>query len=65
MKIEEVRHLSAEQIRKELDGAHRESMELRFKLATKQLVNHRQLPEMKKKIAQLQTVLRERALGIR
>jgi large subunit ribosomal protein L29 len=65
MKIEEIRHLSAEQIRKEMDGAHREFMELRFKLATKQLVNHRQLPEIKKKIAQFQTVLRERALGIR
>ena len=65
MKIEEIRHLSAEQIRKELDGAHREFMELRFKLATKQLVNHRQLPEIKKKIAQFHTVLRERALSIR
>ena len=65
MKIEEIRHLSAEQIGKELDGAHREFMELRFKLATKQLVNHRQLPEIKKKIAQFQTVLRERTLGIR
>ncbi|APV43563.1 large subunit ribosomal protein L29 [Dehalogenimonas formicexedens] len=65
MKIEEIRHLSAEQIKKEMDAAHREFMELRFKLATKQLVNHRQLPAVKKKIAQFQTVLRERALGIR
>jgi large subunit ribosomal protein L29 len=65
MKIEEIRVLSAEQIRKQLDEAHREYMELRFKLATKQLVNHRQLPEVKKKIARYQTVLRERALGIR
>lgn len=65
MKIEEIRALSAEEIRKQIDGAHRESMELRFKLATKQLVNHRQLPVIKKQIARLQTVLRERALGIR
>ena len=65
MKIEEIRVLSAEQIRKQLDEAHREYMELRFKLATKQLVNHRQLPAVKRKIAQFQTVLRERALGIR
>jgi len=65
MKIEEIRHFSAEQIKKELDDAHREFMDLRFKLATKQLVNHRQLPAVKRKIAQFQTVLRERALGIR
>jgi len=57
--------MSAEEIKKQLDGAHRELMELRFKLATKQLTNHRQLPQAKKKIAQLQTVLRERALGLR
>jgi large subunit ribosomal protein L29 len=65
MKIEEIRALSAEEIRKQLDGAHREFMDLRFKLATKQLVNHRQLPAVKKNIARFQTVLRERALGIR
>jgi large subunit ribosomal protein L29 len=65
MKIEEIRALSAEEIRKQLDTAHREYLDLRFKLATKQLVNHRQLPAVKKNIARLQTVLRERALGIR
>jgi large subunit ribosomal protein L29 len=65
MKIEEIRALSAEEIRKQIDGAHREFMDLRFKLATKQLVNHRELPAVKKNIARLQTVLRERALSIR
>ncbi len=65
MKIEEIRALSAEEIRKQIDGAHREFMDLRFKLATKQLVNHRELPAVKKHIARLQTVLRERALSIR
>jgi len=65
MKIEEMRALSVEEINKQLDGAHRQFMELRFKLATKQLVNHRQLPQVKKQIARCQTVLRERSLGIR
>ena len=65
MKIEEIRALSVEEIRKQLDGAHREFMELRFKLATKQLANHRELPRVKKQIARCQTVLRERSLRIR
>jgi len=65
VKIEEIRALSAEEIKKQLDVAHREAMELRFKLATKQLVNHREIPQVRKRIAQYQTVLRERSLGIR
>ncbi|KTB47477.1 50S ribosomal protein L29 [Dehalogenimonas alkenigignens] len=65
MKIDEIRAFSAEEIRKQLVAANREFMELRFKLATKQLVNHRQIPAVKKKAARLQTVLRERTLGIR
>ncbi|MEN8613761.1 50S ribosomal protein L29 [Dehalogenimonas sp. THU2] len=65
MKIEEIRGLSVEEIKKQLDGAHREAMELRFKLATKQLQNHRELPRVRKNIARLETALRERSLGIR
>lgn len=65
MKVEEIRGLSGEEIQKKLDESYRELMQLRFKLATKQLQNHRELPRLKKQIARLKTVLNERSLGIR
>jgi len=65
LKVEEIRALSAEELAKQLETAHQELFDLRFRLATKQLVNHRQIPMVKKRIAQLKTIMRERELGIR
>ena len=65
MKIEEIRVLSDEELAKQLGVAHRELFDLRFRLATKQLVNHREIPRAKKKIARLKTIIRERELGIK
>ena len=65
MKTSEIRALSAEDMKKQLGEAEKEMLDLRFKLATKQLVNHRQIPALRRKIAQIQTVLREKELGIR
>jgi len=64
LKIEEIRALSSEEASKQLEAAHKELFDLRFRLATKQLVNHRQVREVKKKIARLKTLMRERELGI-
>jgi len=64
LKIEEIRALSDEELTKQLEAAHRELFDLRFRLATKQLVNHREIPRAKKKIARFKTVMRERELGI-
>jgi large subunit ribosomal protein L29 len=65
LKVEEIRALSNEQLAKQLEEAHQELFNLRFRLATKQLVNHREITRVKKKIAQLNTIIRERELGIR
>ena len=65
MKVEEIRALSADELAKQLEAAHQELFDLRFRLATKQLVNHRQIRVAKKKIAQLKTLMKERELGIR
>jgi large subunit ribosomal protein L29 len=65
VKIEEVRALTTEELKKQLEEAHHELFNLRFRLATKQLVNHRELPRVKKKIATLKTILREREAAIR
>ncbi len=65
MKVEEVRALSPEELAKQLEAAHQELFDLRFRLATKQLVNHREIWRVKRKIARLKTIIRERELGIR
>ena len=65
MKVEEIRGLSSEELAKQEEAARRELFELRFKLATRQLVNHRQIREVKKTIARLSTIIREKELGIR
>jgi large subunit ribosomal protein L29 len=65
MKTSEIRALSEENMQKQLADAEKEMLDLRFKLATKQLVNHRQIPALRHKIAQLQTILKEKELGIR
>ncbi len=63
MKLTEIRALGNAELQKKLEEAHQELFNLRFKLATKQLVNHRELPKVRKKIARINTIIRERELG--
>ncbi len=65
MKVEEIRALGTDDLAKQLEEAHQELFNLRFRLATRQLVNHREIPRVKKKIARLKTIMKERELGIR
>ncbi len=65
MKIDEIRALSDSELLKQLEEAHQELFNLRFRASTRQLANHRELPKVKKKIARMKTALRERELGIR
>ena len=65
MKVGEIRALSSEELGRQLEAAHQELFDLRFRLATKQLVNHREVRRVKKKIARLKTIMRERELNIR
>ena len=62
MKVEEIRALSTEELAKQLEEARQELFNLRLRLATKQLVNHREIPRVKKKIARLNNIIREREL---
>ena len=59
MKVEEMRALSPEELARQLETARRELFDLRFRAATKQLVNHREIPRVKKDIARMLTILRE------
>jgi large subunit ribosomal protein L29 len=65
LKLKEFRDLSTDDLKKQLEETHQELFNLRFRLATKQLVNHREVRWVKRKIARLETLLRERELGIR
>lgn len=65
MKVSEIRSLSVDELKKQLEESHRELFDLRFRLAVKQLVNHRELRSVKKRIARIETILTERELGIR
>jgi len=65
LKIEEIRALSPEALAKQLEAAHEELFNLRFRLATKQLVNHREIPRVKKEIAKLKTIIREKELEVK
>jgi len=65
LKVEEIRALSPGELAKQLEAAHQELFNLRFRLATRQLVNHREIPKVKRKIARLKTIMKERELGIR
>ncbi len=62
MRIHEVRELSDEQLQEELDKAGRELMNLRFRSATNQLPNSNEPKSVRKTIARLRTVIRERQL---
>jgi len=65
LKLKEFRDLSTEDLKKQLEESHQELFNLRFRLETKQLVNHREVRRVKRKIARLNTLLTERELEIR
>ena len=60
MKIEEIRALGNEELGKKIEATRQELFNLRLRLSTKQLVNHREIPKVKRVIARLETVLKER-----
>jgi large subunit ribosomal protein L29 len=64
LKASDIRALNDEELLSKLEEAHEELFNLRFRLATRQLGNHREIPRVKRTIARIKTVLTERELGI-
>ncbi|MBU2609184.1 MAG: 50S ribosomal protein L29 [Chloroflexi bacterium] len=60
MKIAEIRELNDVELAKQLEEAYQELFNLRFRLATRQLVNHREIPRAKKTVARIKTIMKER-----
>lgn len=50
------------ELARELESARKELFNLRFRLATRQLTNYREIRAVRKKIARIQTVMREKEL---
>ncbi|HEY97156.1 MAG TPA: 50S ribosomal protein L29 [Dehalococcoidia bacterium] len=65
MRLKEFRDMNDADLKKELEESREELFNLRFRVETKQLVNHRELRRVKRKIARLKTLQTERELGIR
>jgi large subunit ribosomal protein L29 len=63
VKLEQMRNLGIDELRKNLEQAHQEQFNLRIRHTTRQLVNHRELPRVKREIARLNTVIREKELS--
>ena len=63
MQASEIRTLSDVDLARELESAQRELFNLRFRLATKQLTNHREIRNVKRNRARLKTITRERELA--
>jgi len=64
LKKEEIRALTDAELAKRLEEAHQELFNVRFRVATRQLANHRELPKVRKRIARIKTIQREREIGI-
>ena len=62
MRTHEIRELSNDQLYEELTKSGRELMNLRFRAATNQLTNTNEPNEVKKTIARLRTVIKERQI---
>ena len=63
MRADEVRALSDSQLAQELENAHRELFNLRFRHATRQLENPRLLRVARREIARILTNMRQREMA--
>ena len=63
MEIDDIRALNDNDLLEELDATYLEMMNLRFRVATKQLANVNEIGKARKRIARINTVLRERQLA--
>lgn len=64
MKIQEIRDLSMQELETKIKDLKEELFNLRFQNATNQLDNPMRIASVKKDIARVKTVLKEKELGI-
>jgi large subunit ribosomal protein L29 len=64
VKVKEIKEMSDDELRKALNDSKEELFKLRFQLATGQLDNPMRIKEVKRNIARVKTVIRQKELGI-
>lgn len=65
MKVDEIRDLTDEELNRKLGDLKEELFNLRFQMATGQLDNPMRMKHVKKDIARVKTVIRERELQLK
>ena len=63
MKVQEIRNETDAEMEKQIQAAHQELFNLRFQSATGQLKNYKRINEVKKTIARIETIKKERTLA--
>jgi large subunit ribosomal protein L29 len=63
MRVDKIKALSTNELSKQLDDTYQELFNLRFRHATRQLSNYSELRKVKKRIAVMKTIMRERELA--
>jgi large subunit ribosomal protein L29 len=63
VEIDDLRAMTDDELAEELDSTQRELMNLRFRVATMQLANVYELKKARKRIARINTLMRERELA--
>lgn len=63
MKVQEIRELETKELLQKVEEFKKELFELRFQQATGQLTNTARVKEVRKSIAKIKTVIRERELN--
>jgi len=63
MKAHEIRVMTSDELVQQLDDTYEELFNLRFQFSTGQLENFNRLTEVKRDIARLKTIMRERELA--
>ncbi len=63
MKTREIRGLKPADLQKRLDETYKELFNLRFRLETRQLENTAEIRKVRRTIARIKTVMRERELA--
>jgi large subunit ribosomal protein L29 len=62
MKALDLRNMTSDELRQELDNMYEELFNLRFQLSTNQLTNYNRIGQVKRDIARAKSILREREL---
>ena len=63
MEIDDIRAMTDEDLFDELNDSRRELMNLRFRVATMQLTNVNEIRRVRRRVARIMTVTRERELA--